>query len=97
MNFRSLQKRQIVRVQKLWNVTRRQALQQARVFLQTGLEYVDVLDEQVTRKESPRKKNHAPLQAKRLLKGYVEKVSRPVEKKSHAGAIQQHKQTVRHH
>jgi|GEM_PF-4133981 len=98
MDFQRLQKRQIVRVQKLWSITRRQALVHARTLLQTGLEYVDVLESKFGTKTAPRaRKNPAKLQAKKPLKPYVEKMKKPSQINAQADAIRIHKQTVRHH
>lgn len=98
MDFQRLQKRQIVRVQKLWSITRRQALVHARTLLQTGLEYVDVLESKFGTKTAPRPRKHTPkLQAKKTLKPYVEKMKKPSPVNSQAEAIRMHKQTVRHH
>lgn len=98
MDFQKLQKRQMVRVQKLWSITRRQALVHVRTLLQTGLEYVDVLESKFTTKTAPRtRKNPAKLQAKKPLKPYVEKMKKPSQVNSHVTAIHIPKQSVRHH
>ena len=97
MDFQKLQNRQIIRVQKLWNITRRQALEQARMLLQTGLEYVDVLESQLNKKAVQSTKNPAKLTAKKPLKAYVERLNKPAQVSSQSDAIRMHKQTVRHH
>lgn len=98
MDFQRLQKRQIVRVQKLWSITRRQALVHARTLLLTGLEYVDVLETKFGVTSAPRaRKKPAKLQAKKPLKPYVEKMKKPSPINAQAESIRIHKQTVRHH
>ncbi len=97
MNFQKLQTRQLMRVQKLWSITRRQALVQARMLLQTGLEYVDVLESQYSKKTVEAKKNPAKLTAKKPLKAYVEKLNKSAQVSSQSDAIRMHKQTARHH
>jgi hypothetical protein len=86
-----------MRAQKLWSITRRQALVHARTLLQTGLEYVDVLESKFLKKSAPLKKNPAKLSAKKPLKAYVEKLNKSAHAKSQSDAIRMHKQTVRHH
>jgi hypothetical protein len=97
MDFQKLQTRQIIRLQKLWSITRRQALVQARTLLQTGLEYVDVLESKFMKKTAPSRKNPAKLTAKKPLKAYVEKLNKSAHANSQSEAIRNHKQTMRHH
>jgi hypothetical protein len=97
MDLQRLQTRQIMRVQKLWSITRRQALVHARTLLQTGLEYVDVLESQFNKKTAQSKKNPAKLTAKKPLKAYVEKLNKSAQVNSQSDAIRMHKQTTRHH
>ena len=98
MDFKRLQNRQMIRIQKLWTITRRQALVQARTLLETGIEYVDVLESKFGKKTAPgTKKGPAKIHAKKTLKPYVEKLKKPSQINAQAEAIRIHKQTVRHH
>ena len=97
MDFQRLQKQQMIRAQKFWIITRRQALVQARTLLETGLQYVEELESQVSKKTTPMKKNPAKLAAKKPLKPFVEKMKKPAQISSQSDSIRMHKQTVRHH